>query len=216
MTPSAGRSFSDVIRSKCPMAFLSFTCRMPFGSFSKGAFQSPKEQCCLKAAILQSIEPLFSKKGIPHLIVSVASGQALCTRLRKWFRMGLAKSADLAIYASMRLSVAAIGRSLGIEYSLFFPHPAVQQLDPEGKRHREIDVSFVDMHMVDRLEPFEEKTESDHQQKGQCEDLDGRAAIDKSCDRPRKKEHEDHGQHHGRDHDGDLLRQPDGGDDAVE
>src|SRR6185437_10065985 len=105
MILSAGRSFSEVIRSKCPMAFLSFTCRIPFGSFSKGAFQSPKEQCCLKAAILQSIEPLFSKKGIPHLIVSVASGQALCTRLRKWFRMGLAKSADLAIYASMRLSV---------------------------------------------------------------------------------------------------------------
>src|SRR5580700_9811326 len=93
---SAGRSFTEVMRSKCPIEVLFFTCNTASGSLSNDAFQKPKEQCCLKLAILQSRPPLYSKKGMPHLTVSVAAGQALCTSWRKCPRMGRANSADFA------------------------------------------------------------------------------------------------------------------------
>src|SRR5690349_3914488 len=81
---------------------------MPSGSFNRGAFQKPKAQCSLKAAMLQRMAPLFRKKGMPHFIVSSALGYALCTSLRICSRMGRAKPADFWIYASMRGSVVAI------------------------------------------------------------------------------------------------------------
>src|SRR5688572_29214127 len=46
-------------------------------------------------------------------IVSSTSGQALCTTLRRCFRIGLAKSGDLSMYESMRASMVGMeGASL--------------------------------------------------------------------------------------------------------
>ena len=59
-------------------------------------FQKPKAQCCLKEAILHRI-PSYMKCGKFHFMVSSTVGHAACTTSRRWVRIGLAKSAELAM-----------------------------------------------------------------------------------------------------------------------
>src|SRR2546428_9759139 len=61
-------------------------------------------QCPLKAAMPQRMLPLYVNEGQLHFNVSSASGQPACTTPRRYVRIGLAKSADFAMYASMRRS----------------------------------------------------------------------------------------------------------------
>src|SRR5215213_7073097 len=93
ITLSDGRSFSEVILPKLPIAVLFF------GNASvsiKDCFQNPKVQCCLNAANPHS-SPLYSKLGMLHLSVSVTSGQPLWISSLKWFITGRANSADFSI-----------------------------------------------------------------------------------------------------------------------
>src|SRR5712691_10352080 len=64
-------------------------------------FQNPNDACSLKADMPHSI-PLYMNVGLLHFSVSSHSGHAACTVSRMWVRIGLAKSADFAMYASTR------------------------------------------------------------------------------------------------------------------
>src|SRR5262245_16798546 len=61
----------------------------------------------LKAAMPHN-NPLYSKAGRLHFIVSTTAGQPTCTNARKWVRMGRAYSGALSMYASTRGSVVGI------------------------------------------------------------------------------------------------------------
>lgn len=93
---------------------------------------------------------------------------------------------------------------------------AVQQFDPKSKGHGEIDIALIYMCMMDRVQPFKEKTESHHEQKGQRKDLERRPPADKIGYFLGKEEHDDHGDDHGSDHDSYLAGESHGRDDAVE
>ncbi len=95
------------MRPKLPIAS---SAAAPLPSTTRAPFQKPNVQCCLNDAMLHSI-PLYMKWGKLHFIVSSTSGQAPCTTWRRWVRIGLAKSADLAMYASTRGSLVPMRSS---------------------------------------------------------------------------------------------------------
>lgn len=100
-TASLGRSLRLYILPRCPMPLRSSSANIWSGSGISDDFQKPNEQCCLNAAILHSIAPLYIKCGKLHFHPSSTSGQAWCTSSRRWFNTGFAKSAALSIYASI-------------------------------------------------------------------------------------------------------------------
>jgi hypothetical protein len=88
----------------------------------------------------------------------------------------------------------------------------VEQLDAEGERHPEVDVSLADV----LAHPLGDQHHADEQEEAQREDLHRRVAVDERADRPREREHEADRDHHRDDHHGHVLRHADRGDDRVE
>src|SRR5579872_4575142 len=76
----------------------------PLSGTMSEPFQKPKTACCLNAAMLQSI-PWYMKCGKLHFIVSSTSGHAAWIVSRSPVRIGFAKSAAFAMYASTRRSL---------------------------------------------------------------------------------------------------------------
>jgi len=90
---SDGVSSNDSRRPNCPIASVP----MSVGTvFISDAFQKASAQCALNPAMPTS-GPLYSKAGMPHLIVSATCGQPACTALRMRLRIGRANGRAAAM-----------------------------------------------------------------------------------------------------------------------
>ena len=102
-----GRSDSFVMRPNWPIASRATPSLSPTSS---EPFQNPNVQCALNDANPQSM-PSYMKCGMLHFIVSSTSGQAWWMICRRCSRIGRAKSAESAMYVSMRSSRVPMSRA---------------------------------------------------------------------------------------------------------
>lgn len=98
-----------------------------------------------------------------------------------------------------------------------FPHAHIQHFHAEGERHGKVDV-VLQVQVVGFLSipAFYNKDGAYHHEEGKGQHFEGRMFVDKVTDAGSKQEHNDHGNYHGDDHDGDLFGQAYCGDDTVE
>ena len=66
------------------------------------------------------------------------------------------------------------------------------------------------------VEAVGDQRHADQHQEGERQHLGGRMVGDEMRDRPGGGIHHDHRDHHGGDHDLEILRHADGGDDGIE
>ncbi len=66
------------------------------------------------------------------------------------------------------------------------------------------------------LESIGDQRHPDQQQEGERQHLGGGMLGDEISDRPRRRIHHEHGDHHGRDHHLEVIRHADRGDDRIE
>jgi hypothetical protein len=107
--------------------------------------------------------------------------------------------------------VSSLDRRGGLTASPSAAQFEIEQLDEDGKSHREVGVAFRDM------EPgaLRDEIHSNQQKKAQRQHFDCRVTLDKAADRSRKNHHRDDGQNDRHNHDRDFVHHPDCGDDRV-
>ena len=91
-------------------------------------------------------------------------------------------------------------------------HSNVQHFREDGERHREVDKPLLEVDM----EPFGNQGRADEKEEGKREDLHRGMAADEAAYGSGKNHHEADRNHHGDDHDRDVIDHADGGDDGVE
>ena len=95
---------------------------------------------------------------------------------------------------------------------MFGPHSQVEKLDEQGKRHREIDVAFLDVHAG----RFGCQHHADQDQEAQREDLQRGIFVDEPADRIGAEEHHADGENDRDHHHRQVVGHPHGGNHRVE
>src|ERR1700694_2164502 len=98
-----------------------------------------------------------------------------------------------------------------------FSHGYVQQLYEEGKSHTEINIIFeVQLFCAHCIPPLYNKAKAYHHQERQGQHFQRRMLLDEERNAGAEKEHDDHGDDNGRDHDLHVWRRAARSDHAVE
>src|SRR5215204_2786493 len=88
----------------------------------------------------------------------------------------------------------------------------VEEFDPPGKRHGEIDIAAWDV----ELKAVGDESDADEQQEGEREHLGSGVGGDERADWAGREIHYDHRNHDGTDHHGEILRHADCRNDGVQ